>query len=100
MDYSEQIVRMAVDMANKNMVLMDGTTDPVKRIIAKNDIVFGVWQEPGRSVGMSIIKGQHRLREFLASDGAAVTMKVTAIPCENAEHAEAVRIVLGEKDWR
>src|SRR3954465_15369926 len=46
--------------ATENLGLMDGSTIPVRRIIAKSELVFGVWQDSAEpdGIGWLIIKGQ------------------------------------------
>jgi len=41
-----------------------------------------------------------RSRKELLADEQASTLKVSAIPCASAEHAEAARQVFGESDQR
>jgi hypothetical protein len=98
-----------VARANDNLHVMDGTTEPVRRILAGCELVFGVWQdlrEP-HGVGTSIIKGVRRLkaiaesgeRRFVAGQQRAISLqtKWSAIKCESAEQAAAARLVLGDR---
>jgi hypothetical protein len=100
-----------VDLANESRALMDGTIEPVKRIIEENEVVFGVWQDDDEpdGVGILLIKGQRRLGALAESGKPAPTgaerltlpaavMKVSAIPCLCLEQAEAARLTLGEDD--
>jgi len=98
-----------VAAANNNLQFMDGTTEPVRRIISSADLVFGVWQdsEEPYGVGTSIIKGRRRLKaiaesgksRFKAAQQRPFSMLTswTAIKCLNAAHAEAARLVLGDR---
>jgi hypothetical protein len=104
----EELARL-VDVANANLSLMDGTTGPVQKIIDSHDLVLGIWQEASEPAGVaySIIKGRRRLKAIAASgktapEGAigigprSVRMKISAIPCECAEQADAARLVFGD----
>jgi hypothetical protein len=98
-----------VAMANDNLRFMDGTTEPVRRILADCDVAFGVWQDSREphGVGTSIIKGVRRLkaiaesgeRRFVAGQqrGISLQTKLSAIKCESAEQAAAARLVLGDR---
>jgi len=44
----EEFLADIVELANNNESRIDGTTKPVRRILAENDIVFGVWQDPSK----------------------------------------------------
>jgi hypothetical protein len=92
-------MQQVVEMANRNIALMDGTTGPIKRLIAEGDIVVGVWQDVAKEfgVGLLIIKGARLLQETVAS-GAALDCRVTAIPCDCYAQALAAKRVLGELD--
>jgi len=87
-------------LANDVAPLLDGTTEPIKAIIAENDVVFGVWQDASESdgVGIHVIKGQTRL-SAIASGHVAKDLKVGAIPCACQEQAIACQETLGEKVW-
>ncbi len=58
------LVRQLVEWAEANEIQMDGTTDPVRRIIAANDVVWGVWNDPKEphGVGLYLIKGRRRIQ--------------------------------------
>jgi hypothetical protein len=57
---------------------------PVKRIIAENDLVFGVWPDLAEpdGIGVHIIKGKRRLRSIAsgadATPGGTVRLKRAA----------------------
>jgi len=90
------MLRSIVAIANRNNDAMDGTTGPVKEIIADGDIVFGVWQDTHNKcgIGVLILKGYKLLRECIAS-GKPITAKISAVKCESYEHAIAAYDVLG-----
>jgi hypothetical protein len=84
---------------------------PVKRIIAENDLVFGVWPDLAEpdGIGVHIIKGKRRLRSIASGADptpggtvrlkrAAEKMRVSAVPCDCAEQAIAAQQTLGEPD--
>jgi len=95
-----------VATANENGALMDGTTDPVRKIIDSADVVFGVWQDRKCQHGVDtlIIKGRRRLEAIAAmqpSPKGAVTLPInrikwSAIRCVCAEQAVATRQVFGD----
>jgi hypothetical protein len=87
-----------VDKANENRDRMDGTTATVQRIIADVELVFGVWQDASKplGVGLHVIKGHRRLATLPAGTEPA-SLKWDAIPCTDAEQAMATQRVLGEK---
>jgi hypothetical protein len=89
-------VRKLVEIANKNNDLMDGTTGPVKEIIAHGDIVFAVWQDPTYKcgVGLMVLKGDQLLRECIAS-GKPIQANINAVKCDSYEMAVAAWNVLG-----
>jgi hypothetical protein len=92
-------VRQLVEMASENQAQLDGTTAPVKRIFASHDVVWGVWQdhrEPD-GVGMRLIKGQSLLQRIV-DRRQSEQVRMTAIPCDNLEHAVAAQRALGEPD--
>ena len=92
-------VRKLVDLANRNEEKMDGTVDPVRRIVAEGDIVFAVWQEPEEQygVGYLIVKGAKPLKEIVASQTPQV-MRINAVKCTCEEQAVALKQVLGHRD--
>jgi hypothetical protein len=94
-------VRAFAEQANKQQVAMRGMTSKerfqhVKAILAENDVVVGVFQEPTvpYGVGTSLIKGEETLERIMKS-GVAERLRVNAIPCIDLEQAVAARKVLG-----
>jgi hypothetical protein len=78
---------------------MDGTMEPVKRIIAEGDVVFAVWQDPEAEYGVGCLglKGKKLLNEIVASQNAQVA-QITAVKCKCAEQAIALKQELGDRD--
>jgi hypothetical protein len=72
MELPPELIKQLVDIANKNNDLMDGTTEPVKRIISQYEFVVAVWQDRSEphGVGLHLVKGHQMLREVLASNQA------------------------------
>jgi hypothetical protein len=74
-------------LALRNQRLMDGTTEPVRRILDGAQLVFAVWPDSDEpdGIGTLIAKGTHRLKAIAASgkpapDGSAAfspSQKVT-----------------------
>ncbi len=75
------------------------------RIISSGACIgdFAVYREPlaadGDGIGMIIIKGQSVLR-YMIADNQAKMISTSAINCVDAEQAEALRLVFGEKDYQ
>jgi hypothetical protein len=94
-DVPVQLLEQLVDMANANNERMDGTTRPVLEIVAANDLVFGIWDDPKEQhgVGWLIVKGVNHLRTIIAT-GAEEPCKMTAIACVAYEQAAALREML------
>ena len=84
------------ELYGANLALMDGTTAPVKRIIAEAEIVFGMWSDPTHPRGfeMIIIKGGRLLREVITSGQQPMQYRVNVIPCMGLEQAAAAKQML------
>ena len=100
-----------VEAANSNERLMDGTTAPVERLLAQNDVVFAVWQDGGAADGVStlLLKGQKRLSAIASEVDAAPAgttrlergtqhLRWTAVKVLGPEMAIAARQTLGEAE--
>ena len=87
-----ELKRSLVELANANEARMDGTMGPVLELIAANDVVFGVWQDPSEphGVGVLVVKGANRMREVAASNTPSKAA-IAAIKCSCLEQAEALR---------
>ena len=90
---------LMVDLANANDAKMDGTMEPVERIIADNDVVFALWQDETEPhcAGMLLVKGQKLLLQAVAKD-KPVEAEISAIKCIDADQAEALLQLYGERD--
>lgn len=95
----ERLKTRLVAIANTNRRAMDGTTGPIKRIFAENQIVVGVWQDPDEAdgVGFLILKGGKLLHD-VRSSGEGRAACASAIPCTCYEQAVATKQVFGEPD--
>jgi hypothetical protein len=75
----------------------------VLKILADNEIVFGVWQDADEpnGIGVLLIKGKARLeaslRDVCASGVFVITTKVSAVPCACYEQALALQQAYGDK---
>ena len=74
---------------------VDNARKVLQGALDSNDVVFARLTRRGAASQGA----QHRLLELLADEQAS-TLKVSAIPCASAEHAEAARQVFGESDQR
>ena len=93
----DEMMRHLVDMANANNAQMDGTTEPVKRLIDSADIVYAVWPKKRGGVSTLILKGERMLREIVAS-GRPMTQSISAIKCVNLEQALAAKQAFGPRE--
>ena len=94
----EGFVQALVAMANERAVSgFPSTSDELRDVIEDHDVVFGVWQDASQpmGVGWRLIKGDAFLHVSVDEHGRMKT-KMTAIPCREAEEAEAMRRVFGE----
>lgn len=73
----------------------------VKRLVKDADIVFGIWQDPAAKGGVNylLVKGNQMAREVVA-DKHAISARVVAIPCIDADQATALMQEFGEADRR
>jgi hypothetical protein len=92
-------MRQLVEMTNQNIELMDGTTEPIKRLFERGEIVIGVWQDSSRQYGIGtlVLKGAKLLMETIASKQTA-TARISAIPCSCLEQAIAAQQIFGTPD--
>jgi hypothetical protein len=86
-------VQLPVGMANASDARMDGTMEPMLRVVAEHEVVFAVWQEAGapHGVGVLLVKGAHRLGDITAAVGWTEGVKMTAIKTSGVDQAEALR---------
>jgi hypothetical protein len=91
----DALVRQLVDMANANEARVDGTTEPVKRLIDGADVAIGIWQKRDGDVGLLILKGERVLREVIASGKPMPSSVITAIKCNDQEQAEMAKHFFG-----
>jgi hypothetical protein len=98
----DDIKKIAVKMANEHGRAMRGMSEEaafvyIKDVIDNADIVFGVWQDSDEPLGVGtlIIKGENQIQAAVAGD-EPTKRSITAIPCNEAEQAFAVRDTLGD----
>lgn len=91
--FRTELLARAIENENR----MDGTTTPVAKIIAENDLVWGVWIDPleEHCIGIHLINGRSVLSE-VASGQEARELLCGAILCGCAEKAVAAQLVLGD----
>jgi hypothetical protein len=55
----EAFLHGMVTKAQENLALIDGTTAPIKKIIADSDLVFAIWQDLSQphGIGCLVVKG-------------------------------------------
>lgn len=100
--------RMAIaDEANRTAALMDGTTKPVKKLLADYELVFGVWngEDEESGVGIMLMKGMKRMEALAAAAEPAPEGAIrpnlkganwTAVKCAAMEQAAACREMFGD----
>ncbi len=88
------LVRDLVERASANTITDAADLD---QCIRAHDLVFGIWPEDGLSlgVGYSIIKGRGALERIKRAESEGLA--ITAVPCLNAEEAEAMRELYGDQ---
>ncbi len=90
----EEFLKQAVNIANESTI-----TDArsLKCAIADHDLVVGVWQDSAAAhgVGLRVIRGQDQLT-LIEHKNLPERLRFTAIPCRDAEEAEAMRDVFGD----
>jgi hypothetical protein len=95
--------RLMTERANAHRDAMRGMSEQaamkyVRQIIADNDVVVGVWQEPTAryKVGIHVIKGRQRLEAIMAAR-VAERLRSDAVPCIELEQAVAAEQVFDDK---
>jgi hypothetical protein len=103
-DFFERMVGLANEVGQDLRALPDDSAryDMVKEIVDGAEVVFAVWQDKSAKGGVAymLIKGQDLARQILADNKVEISARTTAIPCIEAEQAEALRRELGEPDRR
>ena len=97
-----ELVRLMTERANAHQDAMRGMSDKaatkyVREIVADNDVVFGVWQEPAAPYGVGIrpIKGRQWL-EAITTSGVPEMLRLNAVPCAEEAQAVAAEQVFGK----
>lgn len=87
-------IETLVAMANKNELLMDGTTKPVIAILNSAAVVYAVWQDHDAPNGVAtlVLKGQ----KALTAQDSGKALSVNAVKVLDLEMAVAARQTLGE----
>jgi len=100
-DFIEKMVALANVVHSDLVVLPDDRAryDLVKQIIDSAEMVFAVWNAQD-GVGHMLVKGQGIARQAVADNKMALSTRVAAIPCNNADQAQALLHELGERDSR
>ena len=99
-DFLERMVALANYVGNELGALPDDDAryEMVEEIVEGAEIVFVVWQDRSATggVGYMMVKGQ-AIAYQAAADKRAVSTRIAAIPCQNAEQAEASLQEFGER---
>jgi hypothetical protein len=102
----EGMLKTVVELANDFNAELEVTPASyrmvmVKRRIAENEVVFACWQDDTRphNVGFKVIKGQQLMRRIMA-DHKPLSLRTAGIKCIDAEQAEALAQIAGERDRR
>ena len=94
------MVALANYVGNELGALPDGDAryEMVEEIVESAEIVFAVWQDRSArdGVGYMMVKGQAIARQAVAVK-RSVSTRIAAIPCQNAEQAEALLQEFGER---
>lgn len=92
-------IKSIVRLANANSNKLGGDLVEIRKGIDGSDIAIAGWQDYGQplDIGTLVIKGANLLRRAVA-DRTEVSGAVFAIRCVDGNHAEALRIVCGERN--
>ena len=73
--------------------LMDGTADPIRRLIDEGDIVYGVWPDAIKPHGVDygVLKGGELLEK--GSGRVVVLLRETVVPCQSRDQALRIRAI-------
>lgn len=100
----EEIATFRAQLAqlyNESINLLDGTLEPVLRLIEQGDAVAAVWADPGAPQGIDFLplKGTRLCRELTAGGNPlGRDFRITVVPCQSYEHAIDTREKFGERD--
>jgi hypothetical protein len=85
--FLEKLVTLYIDARD----LMDGTADPIRRLIDEGDIVYGVWPDAIKPHGIDcgVLKGGELLET--GSGRVVVLLRETVVPCQNRDQALRIR---------
>lgn len=93
-DFTEDLL----EMARKNVDLLDGTIEPIKRLFEAGEIVIAVWDDPSKlSADSRVLKGNALLREAIDS-GQKYCSGISVIPCQTFEQAVWIEQAFGTSD--
>ena len=99
-DFLERMVALANYVGDELGALPDGDAryEMVEEIVEGAEIVFAVWQDRSArdGVGYMMVKGRAIARQAVAVK-KSVSTRIAAIPCQNAEQAEALLQEFGER---
>jgi hypothetical protein len=78
--------------------LMDGTADPIRRLIDESDVVYGVWPDAIKPHGIDygVLKGGELLEE--GSGRLVVLLRETVVPCQSRDQALRIRAMFCSPD--
>jgi hypothetical protein len=78
--------------------LMDGTADPIRRLIDEGDVVYGVWPDAIKPHGIDygVLKGGELLEE--GSGRLVVLLRETVVPCQSRDQALRIRAMFCSPD--
>lgn len=85
-------IESLIESADGNERLMDGTIEPVMRLLHRYEIVVALWKDAREphGVGSLMVKGHTRLKQaLLAGTYPSAPFTVSAFYCEDRAVAEA-----------
>ena len=87
--FFEKLVRLYIAARD----LMDGTADPIRRLIDEGDIVYGVWPDAIKPHGVDygVLKGGELLEK--GSGRVVVLLRETVVPCQSRDQALRIRAI-------
>ena len=92
--FLEKLVRLYIAARD----LMDGTADPIRRLIDEGDIVYGVWPDAIKPHGVDygVLKGGELLEK--GSGRVVVLLRETVVPCQSRDQALRIRAMFCSPD--
>jgi hypothetical protein len=99
--HPEFIAKLVEIAEDANAALTGADAGNIRWHIERCDMVFALWPDSSKpqGIGLLCLKGQSWLLEIVAS-GKVLGGETLAIPCRDADQAQALLLAVGEVDPR